>query len=150
MRVGYAIAQPKTLQALRAVHSGSGMSAMSLAAATASLLDAPHLAQQAVLNRGVRTMTVDAFEKAGYRVAPSDANFVFVDIRRDARGFADACRKRGVAVGRVFPPLTNWARISIGTKDEMEKAIPVFMQVLTAPPTQTAYFDIDDLPNELT
>ncbi len=151
MRVGYAIAQPKTLEAIRAFHSNSGLSSMSLAAATASLEDKAHMAEQAVMNREVRAMTVAAFEKAGYTVAPSDANFIFVDIKRDTRRFADSCRKAGVAVGRAFPPLTNYARISIGTKAEMEKAIPVFMQVLGAPPNATAYFHtMDDLPTELT
>ena len=43
MRVGYAIAQPKTLEKLRAHHSSSGMSVMSLSAATASLLDTDQL-----------------------------------------------------------------------------------------------------------
>ena len=153
MRVGYAIAQPKTLEAMRAVHSSSGMSVMSLAAAAASLKDSAHLEKQVALNREVRAVTVDAFTKAGYTVAPSDANFIFVDIRRDARGFQDACRRDGVMVGRSFPPMLNWARISIGTREEMEKAIPVLMKVLGAPATQTALADfshLDVLPNELT
>ena len=42
MRVGYAIAQPKTIEALREHHSSSGMSVMSLSAATASLKDTDH------------------------------------------------------------------------------------------------------------
>ena len=64
-------------------------------------------------------MTVDAFRKAGYSVAPSDANFIFVDIKRDARGFQEACRKEGVTSAGL-PPMLNWARISIGTMAEME------------------------------
>ena len=97
-------------------------------------------------------MTVDAFTSAGYRVAQSDANFIFVDIKRDSRGFQDGCRQQGVAVGRAFPPMTTWARISIGTNAEMETAIPVFMKVLSSPPAaQTAsYAHLDGLPSELT
>jgi histidinol-phosphate aminotransferase len=153
MRVGYAIAQPKTLEALRLHHSSSGMSVMSLAAATASLKDTEHLAKQVALNREVRQMTVDAFTSAGYTVAPSDANFIFVDIRRDSRGFQEACRKEGVNVGRSFPPMLNWARISIGTKAEMEVSLPVFTKVLSMPPAATARFSpavLDALPSELT
>lgn len=153
MRVGYAIAQPKTLALMREHHSASGMSVMSLAAATASLKDTAHMAEQIALNREVRQMTVDALRTAGYTVAASDANFIFVDIKRDARGFQEACRKEFVNVGRAFPPMTNWARISIGTKAEMEKAIPVFMKVLSTPTAQTARFDpavLDMLPSELT
>ena len=78
---------------------------------------------------------------AGYTVAPSDANFIFVDIRRDSRGFQEACRTEGVNVGRSFPPMLNWARISIGTKAEMEVSLPVFMKVLSMPPAATARFN---------
>ena len=153
MRVGYAIAQPKTIEKLREHHSSSGMSVMSLSAATASLKDTDHLEKQVALNREVRQVTVDAFKKAGYTVAPSDANFIFVDIRRDSRGFQEACRTEGVNVGRSFPPMLNWARISIGTMAEMEVSLPVFMKVLSTPPAATARFNpavLDALPSELT
>jgi histidinol-phosphate aminotransferase len=153
MRVGYAVAQPETLAKLRAHHSSSGMSVMSLAAATASIKDVARMNEQIALNREARKMTVDAFTAAGYTVAPSDANFIFVNIGRDSRGFQEACRTESVMVGRAFPPMTNWARISIGTKAEMEQAIPVFMSVLAKPAAQTARFDsalLASLPNELT
>ena len=152
MRAGYAIAQPKTIALMRSYHSNSGMSVMTMAAATASLLDTANLEKNRSLNRDARKMTVDAFTSAHYRVAQSDANFVFVEIKRDSRGFQDACRQQGVAVGRAFPPMTTWARISIGTQAEMEKAIPVFMNVLSAPPpAQTASYEhLDSLPSELT
>ena len=78
---------------------------------------------------------------------------MFVNIKRDSRGFQEACRVRGVQIGRAFPPMTSWARISIGTREEMEKAIPVFMEVLGAPAaaSQTASLDhLDSLPSELT
>ncbi len=153
MRVGYAIGQPTMLGKLRAFHSSSGMSVMSVAAATASLTDTVNLEKNIAMNREVRATTVAAFEKAGYRVAPSDANFLFVEVKRDAREFQDACRTQGVLVGRTFPPLTSWARISIGTREEMTKAIPVFMRVLESAPRQSAALDhqsLDALPNELT
>jgi histidinol-phosphate aminotransferase len=153
MRVGYAVAQPATLAKLREHHSSSGLSVMSLAAATASIQDTARIHEQIALNREARKMTVDAFEGAGYKVAPSDANFIFVRIDRDARGFQEACRQQNVMVGRAFPPLTTWARISIGTREEMERAIPVFMDVLSRPAAQTARFDpavLDALPSEMT
>ncbi|MEQ1757389.1 MAG: aminotransferase class I/II-fold pyridoxal phosphate-dependent enzyme [Vicinamibacterales bacterium] len=151
MRVGYALAQPKTLAEIREFHSGSGLSSMSLAAANASLKDTANMEKNRTMNRAVRAFTAEAFTRAGYTVAASDANFIFVNIKRDARGFQDACRLKGVMVGRAFPPMTTWARISIGTQDEMDKAVPVFMSVLAAAPTQTASFDhLDLLPSELT
>jgi histidinol-phosphate aminotransferase len=139
MRVGYAIAQEKTLAAMRENLSASGLSSMSLAAAVASLADTAGLARNRTLNREVRKLTADAFRQAGYRVAASEANFVMVDVRRDSRAFQEACRQKGVAIGRPFPPLTTWARITVGTRQEMERAIPVFMGLLAASPTAAAF-----------
>ncbi len=153
MRVGYAIAQPETLGKMQAAHSSSGMSVMSLAAATASLRDAAHIEQQIALNREVRQMTVDAFTAAGYTVADSHANFIFVRTGHDAAAFQAACRELNVLAGRPFPPALDWARISIGTKEEMEAAIPVFMRVLSMPAERVARADrtgLDRLPTELT
>ena len=64
----------------------------------------------------------------------NDVN-LYTEIQKVARGFQEAARKKGVAVGRAFPPMTTWARISIGTKEEMEKALPVFLEILSGPPT---------------
>jgi histidinol-phosphate aminotransferase len=77
-----------------------------------------------------RRFTREFFEKAGYAVVPSAANFLMVDIRRDMRPFREACRKQGVITGRPFPPLTNYARVSIGTMDEMKAATNVFASTL--------------------
>ena len=152
MRAGYALAQPKTIALMRTYHSNSGMSVMTMAGATASLLDTANMEKNRTANREVRKMTVDAFRSAGYRVAQSDANFIFVDIKRDSRGFQDGCRQHGIAVGRPFPPMLTWARISIGTQAEMEKTIPVFLKVLSAPPPpqKASYEHLDSLPSELT
>ena len=54
-----------------------------------------------------------------------------VAIGRDSKVFKDACAKQGILVGRPFPPLTTHARVSIGTMDEMKKAVDVFRQVLS-------------------
>jgi histidinol-phosphate aminotransferase len=138
MRVGYAIAQEKTLTAMREQHSASGISVMSFAAAAASLLDTAAMQRNQLLNRQTRAVMVAAFEKAGYRVAASQANFVMVDVRRDIRPFIEAVRQRGVYIGRPFPPLTNWARITVGTQAEMDRALPMMLDLLKAPATSVS------------
>jgi len=135
MRVGYAIAHPDTIAQIKVRHSRSSLSSLSLAAAAASLDDIDNTRQMAARNRSVRAFMVDAFRAAGYRVAPSDANFIMVNIRRDSRAFLNACGLRGVHVGRPFPPMTNWTRVSVGTQEEMSIAMEVFMDVLSARPS---------------
>jgi histidinol-phosphate/aromatic aminotransferase/cobyric acid decarboxylase-like protein len=63
---------------------------------------------------------------------------MFINVKRPARDFREACLKEGVAVGRDFPPYEKThVRISIGTMEEMQKAVKVFEQVL-AQPVRTA------------
>jgi len=64
-------------------------------------------------------------------VLDSQANFLFVETGRPAKEFKEACARRGILVGREFPPLhQTYARVSIGTIDEMQKAGVVIAEVL--------------------
>jgi len=56
-----------------------------------------------------------------------------------AAAFRDGCAAKGVMVGRDFPPLEKqWARISLGTMDEMQKATEVFRSVLKPSATSSS------------
>jgi len=135
LRVGYAVAQAPTLAKLQPWKLGNGMNTIGLLAATAALRDTAHVERDRALNRAARDYTRKAFEAMGFRTPPTHANFVFADIQRDAAAFAGACRQHGVGVGRPFPPLTTWTRVSIGTMAEMERAVEVFKRVLGTPAT---------------
>ena len=101
------------------------------AAAMAALPDARHVEQERARNLEVRTFTEDALKAMGCTFAASQTNFLFVDVRRPAKEFREACAKSGVMVGRDFPPFEKThVRISIGTMDEMRKAVDVFRTVL--------------------
>jgi histidinol-phosphate aminotransferase len=133
MRVGYAVAQPDTLDAMRRLFSQGSLSNVSVAAAIASFGDREHHARQRALNREAKAYTRKAFEDAGFHVLPSEANFVMVDVRRPVGSFASACREAGVSIARSFPPLHTHARITIGTMDEMRRAVPAMLATLAAP-----------------
>jgi histidinol-phosphate aminotransferase len=135
LRVGYAIGHPDTLNILRKNLSMGNLAVTSIAAATASMGDTENMKKQKALNRDTRAATRQAFEKAGYTVLPSEANFIMVDIKKDVREYQNACRAAGVMIARPFPPLNTYARITIGTTEEMQKATPILLSLLapTAP-----------------
>ena len=133
VRVGYVIGHPDALAAIRARSSAGTLSSVSAAAALASFEDQEHLVRQRALNREARALTRKTFEAAGYKVLPSEGNFVMVDVRRESSAYQQLCRDAGVAIARPFPPLTTYARITIGTMDEMRKALPIMIPLLTAP-----------------
>jgi histidinol-phosphate aminotransferase len=138
MRVGYAIAQPETLRAMRRSLSQGALSSVSLGAALASLADREHHARQRALTRDAKAFTRKAFVDAGFNVLPSEANFLMVDVRRSVGSFAASCRESGVFIARPFPPLNTHARISIGTMDEMQRAVAVMLPILRAPSSARA------------
>ena len=137
LRVGYAIGHPDTLKAIEP-HKTGELNVLSAAAAAASIQDTAHIAKQRDQIRTSLESTARTFKEAGCTVSDSQANFILVDVKRPAKEFRQACERMGVLIGRDFPPLTNWARVSIGTADEMRVANDVFKKVLAAPTSTTA------------
>jgi histidinol-phosphate aminotransferase len=100
------------------------------AAALASLGHPAHLERERALNRAARDYTAAWFTRAGCPVTASATNFVMAGIGRPVEDFRRACAAEGVAVGRPFPPLDRHVRVSVGTMDEMRRAVAVFGRVL--------------------
>jgi histidinol-phosphate aminotransferase len=132
LRLGYAIGQPDTLKKMSNWLLGSNTNQLVLAAAMATVVDKAHIADEVKKNTESRAYTRKFFESAGYTIHAADANFFMVDVRRDAKAFKLECVKHNVAIGRQFPALPNYARISVGTLPEMKKAVAAFRTVLAS------------------
>ena len=84
-------------------------------------------------------MVTKWFADRGMKPTDCQANFMFVNIGTPAKAFREACRARGVMVARDFPPFEKThARISLGTMEEMTKAVQVFGEVLAKKSTAAA------------
>lgn len=139
LRIGYAVGQPQVIKQLARFKMPYNVSVPGIAAGMASLANQAHIDQERARNTEVRAFTIRAFEQMGYKATDSNANFLFVDIRRPAKPFRDACAQQGVLVGRDFPPYEKThCRISIGTMEEMQRAVDVFRKVLGAASSTTA------------
>jgi histidinol-phosphate aminotransferase len=133
LRVGYAIAHKDTIEEMAKWQMGNAMSCLSIAGAIAAIeQDEAVIDAERERNRKVREFTRSFFKQAGYESTESQTNFVFVDVRMPTEEFQKECRKRGVRVGRAFPPLWTHSRISLGTMEEMRRATRVFSEVLSA------------------
>jgi histidinol-phosphate/aromatic aminotransferase/cobyric acid decarboxylase-like protein len=60
------------------------------------------------------------------------ANFVMIDVGRDASDFIYGMPPKGVAVGRPFPPMNNFLRVSLGTDRDMARFRDVFWSIYKA------------------
>ena len=135
LRLGYAIGQTETVQAISRAWQLGSLNTLTAAAGIASLKDKQHIAEEVAENARVRDFTLQAFKDMGYSAPDSHANCIFVDLKgRSASEFRDKCLALKVRVGRDFPPFEKThTRITLGTMDEMRQAVAVFRQVLTQP-----------------
>ena len=145
LRQGYAIAHADTIKKMREYTAASGTGSLNvfgMAAATASLhqdSDGKFTANERARNQAVRDFSMKWFADRGMKPADCQANFMFVNIGTPAKEFRDACRAKNVLVARDFPPFEKtMARITLGTMEEMQKAVAVFGEVLGKKSTSAA------------
>jgi len=131
LRLGYAIGRPDVLARLSRWSMPYNGNALGVAAACVSLEDTALMERERRRNTEALKFTSEFFRQAGFSLTDSQANFVWVTLNRPAKEFRDSCEKQGILVGRDFPPFEKThCRISIGTMDEMRRAVAVFRSVL--------------------
>ena len=125
LRVGWAMGDQNLIAAMRCVRDSINsytVDRLAQAGAAAAIADEDYF--QSIRRRvtDTRAWTRKALEKRGFRVLPSQTNFVFVSHPdHSGRELLDGLREKGVLVrwwGK--PEIDQWLRISIGTDEEME------------------------------
>ena len=130
LRCGYCVAQKETIERMRRNQMWDSVNCMALAAATASLDDPDHVPNGQRLNKEAKTFTTSELEKMGYKIIPSQANFIMFDCKRPVVPLIKAMKEQNVHVGRLFPALPNHMRLTIGKKAEMEAFLAAFRQLM--------------------
>jgi histidinol-phosphate aminotransferase len=105
------------------------------AAALAALEDRAHVRRTVELARSERERMARALRDRGLDVPPSLANFLFVDLARDAATVYRDLVSRGV----IVRPLLSYGfqtalRISIGTAEENARLLSALDEVLAPAP----------------
>jgi histidinol-phosphate aminotransferase len=130
MRLGYAIATRDQLQPLRAYATGSVNACVRWGGA-AALADKANEEKVKRVTLELRKKTVADLKTLGYESIPSETNFFMVHLKRPIQPVIEDFRKKGVLVGRPFPPLNEHLRVSIGTPDEMARFMVAFREIMT-------------------
>ncbi len=131
MRLGYGVASKELIDQMRRVIYGS-INAVVKYGGVAALQDTAYEAKIKQLNRNVRDRTTAQLKTLGYEVIPSDTNFFMVNVRRDATLVRDEFRKRGILVGRKFPPMDTWLRVTVGSDEDMQRFVTAFKEIFVA------------------
>jgi histidinol-phosphate aminotransferase len=115
---------------LNRVRAPFNVSTLAQAAALAALDDQDHVQTARSLNQKERQRVTEALSARGLTVAPSQANFVLVDLHRPARPVYDALLKKGVIV-RPFASLPTSLRVTLGTERENGRFLDALAEVLS-------------------
>ncbi len=129
LRVGFAAARPDLIEQMSKL-SLNVISIVSARAVVAALGDRDNIVRERKtgLVKIRRDLTAWLRER-GVKFIEPNANFMMIDVGRDAHEFITKMPAMGVAPGRPFPPLDNMLRVSIGTEAEMAKFREVFWKV---------------------
>jgi histidinol-phosphate aminotransferase len=132
LQFGYAIAPAglaDTLhkQGLGAPHS---LNRLAVVAAGAALRDPAFVAETRRRTARERDRWHRALDDLKLRHTDSHANFVFFEPGLAHEKLAATFLKNGIDIGRAFPPLDHWARISIGLPEENERAINTLREII--------------------
>lgn len=98
LRVGYAIADPAVIDALRKVHVPFSVNTLAQTAAVACLAADDELLARTELVVAERARVASRLNDLGYRVPESQANFVWIDLGADALAFATAGLDHAVVI----------------------------------------------------
>ncbi|WP_051386923.1 histidinol-phosphate transaminase [Bradyrhizobium sp. ARR65] len=132
LSIGYAVAPKAHAAALKRAGIGGpdAFDRLALAAALASLQDTGYIPMMRAKVAAERDKWHRLFDSLNVRHTDSRGNFVFFETRRPHAEFSQALRAKGIDIGRAFPPLDQWARISIGLPTENEIAREAVAAVL--------------------
>jgi histidinol-phosphate aminotransferase len=131
LRVGLAFGHPDLLAGLRAVKDSYNLSRLSQAAGEAALGDLPWMEANLARIKATRARLAAELERLGFRVPPSEANFVLarrpgVDLGPVARALA----ARDILVRHFAAPgLEDALRITVGTDAEVDALLAALREV---------------------
>ncbi|MBE7181712.1 MAG: pyridoxal phosphate-dependent aminotransferase [Terriglobus roseus] len=156
IRAGFAFGRPDLLAKFETITASDrqigSISLVSAAAAHASLTDKDLVPLRRKINRDTLDDTLAFLQKHNYKYIPgSQANMFMVDVNRPGREVQAAMLQEKVAIGRVWPALPTYVRVTVGTPAEMQSFQTAFLKVMNGPsaPTAAHLEMLEHVPHEL-
>ncbi len=130
LRCGFAIARPDLIERLYQYGGSNPMPITAITAASASLKEPNLVADRKRTNEQVRAATFQWLDRNGYSYIPSVSNCFLVDTKRPAKDVIAAMAQQGVMIGRSWPAMPTYVRITVGTSEEMERFQEALQKVM--------------------
>ncbi|MBT8280288.1 MAG: histidinol-phosphate aminotransferase family protein [Muriicola sp.] len=130
MRIGYLIARPDIADRLKkAVMANTNV--LAIEAAREALRDDEFYKFSLQMNTEAKGHIYSTLDSLGLSYIPSHTNFVFFKTGVPIEDLIRDMKKHDILIGRPFPPLTEWARISTGTMEEVKAFGTALRKVMT-------------------
>jgi histidinol-phosphate aminotransferase len=129
IRCGLVIARPELAD--KVMERGMNfMPVTAVVAATASLKDTQLVPERRRINASIRQATFQWLDRNGYSYIPSESNCFMLDTKRPGKEVREAMAKENVLIGRIWPLMPTYVRVTVGTLPEMEKFQAAFQKVM--------------------
>jgi len=119
LRLGYAVASPKVISRMRTFATEADINAIVTQAAAAALDDVDAVVDFIQRNANDRQEVFNQAMARAVKPIDSHANFVMMDTFHPAEGVIEHFRKNNVLIGRRFPVMDTYIRVSLGQPEEM-------------------------------
>jgi histidinol-phosphate aminotransferase len=119
LRAGYGLTAPATADRLEAVMLKNTINHFAGAAVLASINDTAFMKRSVESNREGRAVAQKTLAELEIEALPSHTNFVMHRIRGNLTDYIVRMRDEEIQVGRAFPPMLEYNRVSIGTPEQM-------------------------------
>ncbi|WP_421527311.1 histidinol-phosphate transaminase [Pseudomonas brenneri] len=134
LRIGYGIAShPSLIDALHRVRTPYNVNQPAQEAAQAAWLDQAHVVRSREFITIERQRLALGLQAAGFRVAPSQANFLFVDTACNALEVVEELLKDGIIVKAWREPgYTGFIRVSLGLVEQNQAFLASLQRAVAA------------------
>lgn len=131
MRLGLAIARPEVIAALNKIRDHYNLDRLAQAAAVEALADQEYFRSCVERIKETRAWFTAEIEKLGYQVIPSSGNYVFATPpdRNGTRVYQGLYDRKILVRHFSDPKLSHGLRISIGTREEMERTVQALAEL---------------------
>jgi histidinol-phosphate aminotransferase len=121
LRLGYAVSHPSTAARLSEHTIRNGPNVMAGAAGIASLRDEGLIERSIAVNDESKAIVHQTLDEVGLDYLPTNTNFLMHRINGDLGTYRDRMAATGLLVGRDFPPMLDYNRLSFGLPEEMDR-----------------------------
>ncbi|HEU5453666.1 MAG TPA: histidinol-phosphate transaminase [Terriglobales bacterium] len=120
LRLGYSVAAEETTKKLRLYQEADNGNVIALLAGLASLNDDRAMKAAVARNAADRAAFLRECSSRRVKVIPSYANFAMIETGRPVRDVIGHFRRLNVSIGRPFPRMEQYARVSFGRPADMD------------------------------